>query len=232
MIYVIDHQDSFTWNIVHQFRKFDKVYCTNYFDLNQKVLNNCDTIVFSPGPGAPKDYPQTSKIYKTFKGRKKIIGVPHSTHRYWDLRYFFGKLFFSSFSKDIFPDQIAVNGNYSYERCIENGYPESLLKPVEALRYIHHPPKPKTQEKNDRECLNILICCDYQIKTSRELLRIVDKVTHKKIKYDINIRMHPSFPLPAKLIKKYNFRLSDDELLPALQKACLLYTSPSPRDVP
>ncbi|MDC3050697.1 hypothetical protein OA331_00020 [Bacteroidota bacterium] len=157
--------------------------------------------------------------------RKKIIGVPHSTHRYWDLRYFFGKLFFSSFSKDIFPDQIAVNGNYSYERCIENGYPESLLKPVEALRYIHHPPKPKTQEKNNRKCLNILICCDYQIKTSRELLRIVDKVTHKKIKYDINIRMHPSFPLPAKLIKKYNFRLSDDELLPALQKADWVITS-------
>ncbi len=34
-----------------------------------------DTIVFSPGPGAPKDYPLTSKIYKKFKGKKKIIGI-------------------------------------------------------------------------------------------------------------------------------------------------------------
>ena len=25
MIYIIDHQDSFTWNVVHQFSKFDKV---------------------------------------------------------------------------------------------------------------------------------------------------------------------------------------------------------------
>ena len=32
-------------------------------------------IVFSPGPGAPKDYPQSSKIYKKFKGKKKIIGI-------------------------------------------------------------------------------------------------------------------------------------------------------------
>ena len=25
MIYIIDHQDSFTWNVVHQFSKFDNV---------------------------------------------------------------------------------------------------------------------------------------------------------------------------------------------------------------
>ena len=38
MIYIIDHQDSFTWNVVHQFSKFDKVYCSNYFDINKKKL--------------------------------------------------------------------------------------------------------------------------------------------------------------------------------------------------
>ena len=75
MIYIIDHQDSFTWNVVHQFRKFDKVYCSNYFNVDHKILNSSETIVLSPGPGAPKDYPQTSKIYKNFKGKKKIIGI-------------------------------------------------------------------------------------------------------------------------------------------------------------
>ncbi len=58
MIYIIDHQDSFTWNVVHQFSKFDKVYCSNYFEIDQK-----------------KDYSQTSKIYNNFKGKKKIIGI-------------------------------------------------------------------------------------------------------------------------------------------------------------
>ena len=75
MIYIIDHQDSFTWNVVHQFKKFDKVHCSNYFDINKKILNSCNTIVLSPGPGAPRDYPQTSKIYKNFRGKKKIIGI-------------------------------------------------------------------------------------------------------------------------------------------------------------
>ena len=75
MIYIIDHQDSFTWNIVHQFSNFDKVYCTNYFDIDKKKLNQSNVIVLSPGPGSPKDYPLTSKIYKKYKGKKKIIGI-------------------------------------------------------------------------------------------------------------------------------------------------------------
>ena len=75
MIYIIDHQDSFTWNVVHQFSKFDKVYCSNFFDIDKKKLDQSNVIVLSPGPGAPKDYPTTSKIYKKYKGKKKIIGI-------------------------------------------------------------------------------------------------------------------------------------------------------------
>ena len=75
MIYIIDHQVSFTWNVVHQFSKFDKIYCSNYFNINKKKLDQSDTIVLSPGPGSPKDYPLTSKIYKKYKGKKKIIGI-------------------------------------------------------------------------------------------------------------------------------------------------------------
>ena len=67
MIYIIDHQDSFTWNVVHQFAKFDKVICSNYYELNYRFLDRCDVIVLSPGPGSPKDYPVTSKIYKKYK---------------------------------------------------------------------------------------------------------------------------------------------------------------------
>ena len=75
MIYIIDHQDSFTWNVVHQFAKFDKVICSNYYEVNNKLLDKSDVIVLSPGPGSPKDYPTTSKIYKKYKGKKKIIGI-------------------------------------------------------------------------------------------------------------------------------------------------------------
>ena len=67
MIYLIDHQDSFTWNVQQQFSNFDEVYCTNYFEINENKLKNSNVIVFSPGPGSPKDYPLTSKIYNKYK---------------------------------------------------------------------------------------------------------------------------------------------------------------------
>jgi len=75
MIYVIDHKDSFTHNVVHQFALFDNVECDDFSNLNNSKLKKASTIVFSPGPGSPKDYPLTSKIYKQFKGKKKIIGI-------------------------------------------------------------------------------------------------------------------------------------------------------------
>ena len=75
MIYIIDHKDSFTYNVVHQFSLYDKVECDNYNALNESKLKKASVIIFSPGPGNPKNYSTTSKIYKKFKGKKKMIGI-------------------------------------------------------------------------------------------------------------------------------------------------------------
>ena len=76
MIYIIDHKDSFTHNIVHQLSKFDKkIECEDFDRINYTKLNKADVIVFSPGPGSPKDYPKSSEIYKKYKRKKKIIGI-------------------------------------------------------------------------------------------------------------------------------------------------------------
>ena len=75
MIYVIDHTDSFTHNVVHQLSLFDEVRCTNYDEIDNRYLKRASTIVLSPGPGSPKDYPITSRIYKNSKGKKKIVGI-------------------------------------------------------------------------------------------------------------------------------------------------------------
>ena len=75
MIYIIDHNDSFTYNVVHQFSLYDEVECDNYNEINESKLKKASVIIFSPGPGNPKNYPSSSKIYKKFKGKKKIIGI-------------------------------------------------------------------------------------------------------------------------------------------------------------
>ena len=75
MIYVIDHNDSFTHNVVHQFSLFDEVECDNYNEIDKKKLQKARVIVFSLGTGNTRNYPTTSKIYKQFKRKKKMIGV-------------------------------------------------------------------------------------------------------------------------------------------------------------
>ena len=75
MIYVIDHKDSFTNNVVHQLSLFDDVEYDDFSKIDKSKLNQASVIVFSPGPGSPKDYPLTSEIYKKYKGKKRIIGV-------------------------------------------------------------------------------------------------------------------------------------------------------------
>ena len=79
MIYVIDHNDSFTHNVVHQFSLFDKVHCDNYNQLNKKKLDAASVIIFSPGPLIFKlrkllrDYKPTDYVLLT--GDPAIIGV-------------------------------------------------------------------------------------------------------------------------------------------------------------
>ena len=75
MIYIVDHQDSFTYNLVHLLSNFDKVYVSNYSNINYSELRKSKVIVLSPGPGEPKNYPETSDLYKKYKGKKKFIGI-------------------------------------------------------------------------------------------------------------------------------------------------------------
>ena len=82
MIYVIDHEDSFTYNLVHLLEGFAPTYVSNYYDLDRKKLEKSKIIVFSPGPGDPSHYPETQKIYHQYKGIKKVIGICLGFNKY------------------------------------------------------------------------------------------------------------------------------------------------------
>ena len=73
MIYIIDHQDSFTHNVVHQFQNFDEVVCTNFNKINENKLKKADIIVFSPGPGLRKTTQLVLRFIKNLKVKKKLL---------------------------------------------------------------------------------------------------------------------------------------------------------------
>jgi len=75
-ILLIDHNDSFTFNIVEVFRNLkQKIEVVNYVDITTEKVANFDKIIFSPGPMLPKDYPKTFEILKQFYKTKQILGI-------------------------------------------------------------------------------------------------------------------------------------------------------------
>ena len=75
MIYVIDHEDSFTYNLAHLLDDIQPTIVSNYYEIDYEKLEKSNIIVLSPGPGEPNDYPLTTKIYNKYKGKKKILGI-------------------------------------------------------------------------------------------------------------------------------------------------------------
>ena len=115
MIYLIDHEDSFTFNLAHLLGHFEDVIVSNYYNINLGKLNKASTIVLSPGPGEPKDYPITKKIYKKYCGRKKILGIC------------------LGFQQIVFSE----NGNIVQQNKIFHGY-QSLVKVLPSSNLFKH----------------------------------------------------------------------------------------------
>ena len=43
------------------------MYVSNYFEINNSKLKKSSMVVFSPGPGEPKDYPKGSQDQDIFR---------------------------------------------------------------------------------------------------------------------------------------------------------------------
>jgi surface carbohydrate biosynthesis protein (TIGR04326 family) len=72
-------------------------------------------------------------------GHGQLIGTPHSTIRYWDLRYFFDQRSYERIGSAALPlpDQVALNGHAAREAYRRGNYPINSTVEVEALRYLH-----------------------------------------------------------------------------------------------
>ena len=75
MILIVDHQDSFTRNLEHLLASFDQVVVLDREEIVPSMVEKAEMIVISPGPGCPADYPETQKLYQTWKGKIPILGI-------------------------------------------------------------------------------------------------------------------------------------------------------------
>ncbi|MCD6366527.1 MAG: aminodeoxychorismate/anthranilate synthase component II [Bacteroidales bacterium] len=76
-ILLIDHNDSFTYNLVHLFKETGlcNIEVVNFQKITLKQINTFDKIVLGPGPGLPQEYPHFNQILENFATTKNILGI-------------------------------------------------------------------------------------------------------------------------------------------------------------
>ena len=130
-----------------------------------------------------------------FKKKKnnKIIGVQHSTVRYWDLRYNVNidqneTKVFSNF----YPDYYAVNGDDSLIKLVANGYTHKTIKKVEAARYENVLKKMNSNNIEKNNTSSILIAGDYSIESNLNMASSLNNLDNRLIsKFNFILKEHP-----------------------------------------
>lgn len=77
-VLVLDHRDSFTWNLVHLFAECGaraSVFQAEDTTLSELEAARPDLLVLSPGPGHPRDAGLAQAAARAFAGRIPVLGV-------------------------------------------------------------------------------------------------------------------------------------------------------------
>ena len=169
-----------------------------------------------------------------------LIGVPHSTIRYWDLRYFDDRRVWDS--KDVLsqpiPDLIAVNGPLSWNTYKKANQPMDSMVEVEALRYLYLDKYKNSKQKNnvlippENKLMKLLLLGDIKYETTDAMLKLLES-SHDilKDKYELTLKPHPATPVKINDYPILKLTISNgnlDKLFPEYQGIiCSIYTSVS-----
>jgi surface carbohydrate biosynthesis protein (TIGR04326 family) len=158
----------------------------------------------------------------------KIIGIAHSTIRYWDLRYYNNSLI-DKFSNYYKPDLIAVNGISAWSNLKDAGYSMNNCVPVEAIRYLYlNEVKRSIQIKKYEQTKNkrLLLLGDIQFSTTDRMLKVVESYKRvSKNSFEIWIKPHPHNPIDLAKYHSLNLIQTNDRLIKLLPKIDILLTS-------
>ncbi|MAU63835.1 MAG: hypothetical protein CMC38_05775 [Flavobacteriaceae bacterium] len=151
----------------------------------------------------------------------KIIGVQHSSLRYWDLRYFDHKDILNSNGKfsQPKPDYIAVNGPIPLKIYLDAKYDKKSFIKVEAVRYLFHLNNSSKKNKSliKNKCKKILILGNILKDSTIALLSLLSKIDFKdSIKFVI--KAHPGALINEKKFPKLNLEANNTPLVDLLDE--------------
>ncbi len=163
-------------------------------------------------------------------GHGKIIGTPHTTVRYWDLRYFYDPRTYKTSGDNILPtpDLVAVNGTAAKNAYLHGGYPEAKLVEVEALRFLHLVKNYREDAvlKSRGNKLNVLVCGDFLATTNQKILSWLSfaaKYLPPETSYVL--KPHPAYPVDLNDYRDFPLAKTNAPLSELLAECDVVFTS-------
>ena len=156
----------------------------------------------------------------------QLIGVAHSTIRYWDLRYFSDRkenAHVVEGSRRPHPDRILVNGEAGRQLLLQNEFPEGSVSVVEALRYMY------LQGLRSMPGVvqgHILLLGDFLDHANEVLVKIFrEAISNLPDSLNVKVRSHPICPLSELQLGPLSSKLSNESLAELLKSASVVVTT-------
>jgi surface carbohydrate biosynthesis protein (TIGR04326 family) len=188
-----------------------------------------------------KEMPKFDRVYFLFEnqpwelalihsvkkyGKGELVGVAHSTIRYWDLRYFMDpreNSLISPSSRRPLPNRIFTNGKIGTSLLEQNGYPDTCLTMVEALRYSYLDLL-RGSLKNSRP--NVVLLGDFLEHANEVLIKVFRGAFDMlDAKPSVKVRSHPICPLKGSQLGDLSSAVSSLPLASLLETASVVVTT-------
>jgi surface carbohydrate biosynthesis protein (TIGR04326 family) len=168
-------------------------------------------------------------------GHVSIIGTPHTTIPFWDLRYFSDKRISANYKKNKLPapDFCALNAPSAFSVFNKMLNSDSRLKKVEALRYINANAScshdKRLIQKNAKQKKNVvLVGTDlFDSNTLIQLNWLSEAMLELPISLKIIIRPHPASEFSAKKFPLWQSRVDRSCLECLLKRVDVIFSSNS-----
>jgi surface carbohydrate biosynthesis protein (TIGR04326 family) len=167
------------------------------------------------------------------RGHGRLIGTPHSTMRFWDLRFFFDpRSYRRTGNNDLpLPNQVALNGQAVLDEYKNGGYPVDDLVEVEALRYLYLSEanvEAESIQTKIRGVMHILVLGDYLLSnTQLQMSLLVQALPSLPETTIITVKPHPACPIHIADYPSLCMTVTMEPFSKLLEECNVAYTSPA-----
>ncbi|MDC0992859.1 hypothetical protein OAS14_00675 [Alphaproteobacteria bacterium] len=159
----------------------------------------------------------------------QLTGFPHSTVRFWDLRYYFDlRSYCKKHLSMPMPDYQAVSGDEIKNAYLECGYPGKNLVEVEALRYLYldEMGDKKNQTRSpSRKSLQLLVLGEYSAANTSLQMNFLRNIAEELANIELTVKPHPACPINPTDYPELKFRLSNKPLYDLFGSFDVAFTS-------